>query len=198
MHEAYPLHWPVDYKRTPAYRRKRSQFKNTIGGARDGLKEEVRRLGATDLIISSNIPLKNNGDLRADFGRFRIDDPGVAIYFRWNKKDISMVCDQYLNVWENIVALQKAIEAIRGLERWGVSEFLDRAFTGFQALPESTQFEKNIWDVLGLNVKPENVETVKTAYKTKAFILHPDKPTGSTEAFVELQNAYERALKFYQ
>ena len=198
MIEAYPLHWPFDYKRTPYYNRKRSQFKNTISGARDGLKEEVRRLGGKDLIISTNIPLKQNGDLRAVFGRFKIEDPGVAIFFKWNKKDVSMCCDQYSNVWENLIALQKAIEAIRGLERWGVSEFLERAFTGFQALPESTSSESKIWETLGLTSKPATFSQVEAAYKTMAFKVHPDRPDGSTSKFQELQEAYRLAIQLFK
>ncbi|MGN6478311.1 MAG: hypothetical protein ACTHKV_13885, partial [Flavipsychrobacter sp.] len=174
MIEAYPLHWPMAYTRTPAYKRKNSQFKNTLGAARDFLKSEVRKLGATNLIISTNIPTKQNGDLYADYSRYKLDDPGVAIYFNYNGKEVALCCDQYGRVWENIQALAKAIEAIRGLERWGVSDFLDRAFTGFQQLPESTTGEQNIWEVLGLDSKPESSIVVHQAYKSKAKTVHPD------------------------
>lgn len=197
MIEAYPLDWPVDYKRTPGYKKKNSQFKNTLGAARDFLKDEVRRLGGKNLIISTNIPVKNNGDLYADFGRYKIEDPGVAIYFDWNEKHILMCCDQYFKVWENITALAKAIEAIRGLERWGVSEFLERAFTGFKALPEHTEMEKSIWEILDLPGKPGSIERVMHAYRKQSMICHPDKPTGSHEAFTKLQHAYEQARKLF-
>lgn len=198
MIEAYPLDWPIDYKRTPVQKKKCSQFKNTLGAARDFLKEEVRRLGGKGLIISTNVPVKQNGDLYADFGRYKIEDPGVAIYFDWNDKHILMCCDQYYKVWENITALAKAIQAIRGLERWGVSEFLERAFTGFKALPEHTESETSIWETLGLSTKPASVEIVKSAFRERSKIVHPDKATGSREAFTELQNAYEKALNLFK
>lgn len=197
MIEAYPLDWPMDYKRTPAHKKKYSQFKNTLGAARDYLKDEVRRLGGKNLIISTNIPVKNNGDLYADHGRYKIEDPGVAIYFDWNGKHILMCCDQYFKVWENITALAKAIEAIRGLERWGVSEFLERAFTGFKALPEHTEAEQSIWKILGLTEKPMHAETIKHAFYEQSKICHPDKQGGSHEAFTKLQQAYEKAQKLF-
>jgi hypothetical protein len=195
--EAYPLHWPAGYTRTPSGRRKNSLFKNTLAAARDLLKVEVKRLGGSNLIISTNVPTKQNGDLYADFSRYKLEDPGVAIYFKYNDKDVALCCDRFVRVWENLQALAKAIEAIRGLERWGVSDFLDRAFTGFQQLPQSTTAEKNIWDVLGLVVKPDNVEAVQDAYKAQAKKVHPDRG-GSSEAFHELQIAYQHALKFYE
>jgi hypothetical protein len=194
--EAYPLHWPSGYAKTPAGKRKYSQFKNTLGSARDFLKDEVRRIGGKNLIISTNIPTKQNGDLYADYARYKLDDPGVAIYFKYNEKDVALCCDQYEKVWENVQALAKAIEALRGLERWGVSDFLDRAFTGFKALPDTTLQEKDIWQTLGLNEKPESTIIVHQAYKQQVKKVHPDVG-GSSEAFHRLQQAYQMALSFF-
>jgi hypothetical protein len=194
--EAYPLHWPSGYERTAAGRRKHSQFKNTLGSARDFLKDEVRRIGGKNLIISTNIPTKQNGDLYADYARYKLEDPGVAVYFKYNDKDVALCCDQYERVWENVQALAKAIEALRGLERWGVSDFLDRAFTGFKALPATTLQEKDIWEVLGLSGKPESTIIIHQAYKQQAKKVHPDAG-GSEEDFHLLQEAYRMALNFF-
>lgn len=199
MIETYPLCWPVDYKRSSGSRRK-STFKNTLGNARDMLKIEVKRLGGSDLIISSNIPTRNDGELRADFGRYKLDDPGVAIYFKWKKRDIVMCCDTYLAVWENIVALCKAIEALRGLERWGVSEFLDRAFTGFNALPPASGIimgynKRKWWDVLQVR-SDSSRDMIVSSYRSLVKTCHPDVPgTGDMIKFQEIQEAYEEAIK---
>ena len=159
------------------------------------LKKQVEMMKASDLVISTNIPTrKSDGGFYADMINKKIDDPGVAIYFKHKKMDRSMCCDQYTRVWENIYALGKGLEALRGIERWGISEFLDRAFTGFPALPEMIIInQKSIWKILGLDEMPADHQQVRFAYKRKAMELHPDK-TGSSEKFIELQNAYKQAL----
>ena len=195
MIEAYPLHWPIGYKRTT--RREQSRFKQTMDGAQRFLRDELSRLGASSLVISTNIPVRNDGHMYAAYMSKRIDDPGVAIYFKLRGKDMTMCCDKFERVWENAYSLGKGIEALRGMDRWGVSEFLERAFTGFTALPESTTVERNIWDILGLSVKPADLNDVHAAYRSRAKVAHPDADGGSTEAFQDLRNAYDKALRFY-
>lgn len=194
--EAYPLTWPIGYQRTT--NRIGSPFKQSMEKAQQFLRLEISRMGAKELIVSSNIPVRKDGLFFTDWMNRRIDDPGVAIYFKYRGKDISMCCDQYLRVWENVYALGKAIEALRGLERWGVSDFLDRAFTGFTALPPSIVPEVNIWHVLGLTGKPDTVDDVTSAYRQMARKHHPDRPGGDKEKFQALQDAYEKALKTFE
>ncbi|MGN6293738.1 MAG: J domain-containing protein [Chitinophagaceae bacterium] len=196
MIEAFPLDWPIGYKRTR--QRIDSKFKQGMEAAQRFLRDEIKRLGATGLIISSNVPVRKDGGMYTDYMNKRLEDPGVAIFFRYNGKPVTMCCDQYNRVWENIYALGKGIEAIRGMERWGVSEFIERAFTGFTALPSSVPAERNIWDVLELAVKPVDSEMVKEAYRRLAKLRHPDISGGSHEAFQELTDAYNRALAFYK
>lgn len=195
MYEAYPLQWPAGYKRTNSGTRKDSQFRQTMSAAQSFLQKQIELLEATDLIVSTNIPVrKSDGGFYADMINKKIEDPGVAIYFKHKKMDRSMCCDQYERVWENIYALGKGLEALRGIERWGISEFLDRAFTGFPALPETVIInQKSIWKILGLQEMPDHHMQIRLAYKKKAMELHPDK-TGSSERFIELQEAYKQAL----
>lgn len=196
--EAYPLTWPIGYKRTADYNRHRSQFKQTMERAQRFMRDEVARIGGTDLIVSSNIPVRNDGMLYADYMRRKIDDPGVAIYFKMKGRDVVMCCDQYSQVWENVYALGKGIEALRGMDRWGVSEFLERAFTGFTALPEFTTADiKSSWETLGLSAKPADIGIVHSAYKTLAKKAHPDMG-GSADGFDELNKAYQQALSQYE
>jgi hypothetical protein len=198
MIEAYPLYWPAGYKKKQPGDRTRSSFKQSMETAQRFLRSEVSRLGGRDLVVSSNLPIRNDGMLYADWMRKKIEDPGVAIYFKWKNKDVAMCCDKYLTVWENMYALGKGIEAMRGLDRWEISEFLDRAFTGFKALPESTMTEAKIWQVLSLTEKPAAVNVVHAQYKNMAKKLHPDMPGGSSQAFQELQTAYQLAQQFFQ
>jgi hypothetical protein len=196
MYEAFPLYWPVGYKRTQ--QRKYSQFKVTMDKAQKFLRAEISRMGVTNLVVSTNIPVRQDGGLYADWMNRKIDDPGVAIYFKYKNKEVSMCCDQYEKVWENVYALGKGIEALRGMERWGVSDFLDRAFTGFTALPPAVSInQKSIWEILGFK-SISSEQAVRDHYIMIAKERHPDAAGGSVEAFQELNDAYQAALKYFK
>jgi hypothetical protein len=189
MIESFPLYWPVGYKRTES--RKRSLFKVTMDNAQQFLRNEIKRMGAKDLIVSTNIPTRKDGGLYSDWMSKRIEDPGVAIYFKYKDQNISMCCDQYHKVWENVYALGKGIEALRGMERWGVSDFLERAFTGFTALAEKN--EREWWQVLGVEAKATEQE-IKDAYRKRAKQSHPDAG-GNIDMFNEVNRAYNKGLE---
>ncbi len=54
-----------------------------------------------------------------------------------------------------------------------------------------------MWEILGLKQQPGTVEAVHDHYLMRAKECHPDKPGGSQDAFAELQNAYQLAIKFF-
>jgi hypothetical protein len=140
MIDAYPLCWPNGWPR--AADRERGTFIGTPDMVRKELIAEVdRMIGARpgyayreSRIISTNVPLRRDGEPMA--GRNEPLDPGVAVYFQRKGKQVCFACDKYDRVWKNMRAIAKTIEAMRGIERWGSSDMLDRAFTGFAALPE--------------------------------------------------------------
>jgi hypothetical protein len=61
-----------------------------MGRARDGLLHEVCLLGATNVVISTNVPTRGDGLPYSD--ERRLDDPGVAVYFTFNKEQVVMCC----------------------------------------------------------------------------------------------------------
>lgn len=186
MKEAYPLCWPPGYHRTPS--RINSNFKQSMEKAQQALRRELSLLKASDLIVSTNLRVRSDGGLyTADLSR-QIEDPGVAIYFRYKKKDVSMCADQYKTVWENIYALAKGIEALRGMERWGVSDFLDRVFTGFAALPPSVSY-RPWYLVLGVS-RDADAESVKATYRQLCKANHPDVG-GNKDRMDEILKAYQ-------
>jgi len=186
----YPLDWPKAYPRTR--NRKDSVFKQSLERSQKFLHEEIGRLGGSGLIVSTNIRVRQDGYVYAADMEKLIPDPGVAIYFNHKGKPITMCCDQYRRVWENAYALGKAIEALRGMERWGVSDFIERAFTGFTALPSAIITPRHWTDVLNLTSKC-HVEDIKWAYRELCKKHHPDVG-GDPNAFIELTTAYESAL----
>ncbi len=218
MIEAYPLHWPVQKKRTGPNDRKSAQFgkqenvKTSYGSSyksrkpltldqstRRILKEldqytrvgHPHRVPRETIIISTNIPVRKDGLPRS--GYRKPDDPGVAVYFELDGRPYCLPCDKWDRIEDNLAAVAAHIAAMRGIERWGVGEAHD-VYTGFKALPESTWTEAEIWKRLGLIGKPDHIEIVRNAYKHKAKQCHPDAHTGSTQAF---QEAYKLALQIF-
>lgn len=190
MIEAYPLQWPLGYKQTKDWQRKESRFSQTPDKVQNYLRGELNRLGTTNTVVSTNIPLRRDGYFYSDMAMAKIKEPGAAVYFRYQGKDIVMCCDQYLTVTENVYAIAKSINAIRDMERWGVSDFLERTFAGFKAIPEKVK--RNIKEILLLSANAGSDE-VKKAYKEKLFLVHPDKG-GRRDDFDELQAAYQEYI----
>lgn len=184
----YPLSWPVGWERTVPSYRERSRFghHSMLSGARV-LENELRLLGGDNYIISTNIKIRNDG---LPYSNQRTpDDPGVAVYFEWKKKPIVFACDKYRSVEDNLWAIVKHIEALRGQERWGVGS-LDQAFAGYMALPEPSE---NWWDILGVS-QFATKEEIERAHILLVKQYHPDQPGGNNDQFIRVQRAYELAI----
>ncbi len=189
--ERFPLCWPMGFKRTDSP--SSSRFSVTPSAARHGLLLELKRLGADDVIISTNIPLRKDGLPYS--ARSQPEDTGVAVYFRWRDRDYSFACDKWNSVPDNMHAIKKTIDAIRGLERWGVSEMLERAFSGFAALPESVSTVKDRWySILEVN-EDAGLNEISQNYKKLIGRYHPDKPNGDLQKTYLLNEAYSYAKK---
>lgn len=188
--EAFPLSWPAGRVRLPYHRREQSNFATSMGKARDALFNEVSLLGGRNVVLSSNVPLRQDGKPYANPGR--IDDPAAAIYFTHKGRVMCFACDRWMKVEDNIQAIRKTIEALRGIARWGTGDMLEAAFTGFMALPAPSA-TRNWWDVLQVP-KHSTREAVKLAYRSLASQHHPDKPNGSHQKMAELNAAQEAAL----
>jgi hypothetical protein len=91
-------------------------------------------MGGTNVVVSTNLPLFRDGYPIAS--GMEPTDPGVAVYFRLNGKSMVFACDRYFYVYENIQAIARTIEALRGIERRGASDMMERAFSGFNALTD--------------------------------------------------------------
>lgn len=187
MIEAFPLAWPQNWPRVKT--RRKSRFQNTsFDLERRHLLNEVRRLGGKNTILSTNLPLRRDGAPYASASYSKLSDPGVAIYFNYKDKPMSFACDAWDRIEDNMKAVGKTIEAIRGIERWGASDMMERAFTGFQALPAP---KTKWWEILGVSQNSTKDE-IKEAYRKKARECHPDFG-GSTDQMAIINSAYEQA-----
>ncbi len=194
MIQSYPLQWPAGYVQTPRTSRIYSRFKSTVERARDFIIHEIRRMEGTDVIISTNVPVNKYGELRGDYPNSRLDNTGAAVYFKLKGKDVVICCDTYIKLVDNLTAIGKTIENLRAIDRWGVSDFLERAFTGFKGLPEQAGTEtKDCWEILGI-APNSSQDAVKAAWKALVKIHHPDNG-GSHDRMTEINNAYSQCLK---
>lgn len=199
--QAYPLSWPVGRPRTPAHLRKRATFnvkewngrwdqtkEVSIARARDRLQREIDLLGAKGLILSTNVELRLDGQPRSD--RRAPADPGVALYFRLDGRNTALACDKWDRVADNIVAIAKHVEALRGIDRWGVGT-REQAFAGYQALPAPEQW----WQVLevGQQATPEQIDA---AWRAKMRDAHPDRG-GSDQAAARLNWARDEGKRIH-
>jgi hypothetical protein len=195
--QRYPLFWPAGWPRarsrhTAAFGKMRttagqswqSKGRITTAEAMDRLEGELDRLGARNPLLSSNVDVTMSGRPRS--GAAEPSDPGVALYFDLGGKPISLACDKWDRVADNITALAKHIEALRGQDRWGVGT-LDRAFTGYEALPAPEQW----FNVLRVSARASRAE-VEAAYRESAKAAHPDRG-GSDAAMSRVNAAYEAA-----
>ncbi len=184
----YPLCWPPGWKRTSPYGRGHSRFRVSEREARDHMVTEIERLGGRDVIISTNVQLRLDGLPYAN--QSRIEDPGVAVYFKLDDKAMTMAADQYVSIGSNYRAIGKTIECLRGIQRYGASDLLERAFMGFAQLTYAP--EPEWWQVLGVEHDERDIETVRTRYQTLAHEHHPDHG-GSEEQMKRVNVAYETA-----
>lgn len=178
--QRYPLTWPAGWPRTPTWKRGHSPFKVTPDQAYRELMQELCRLGARDVIISSNLKLRQDGAPYAT--QPRNDDEGIAVYFRRKGQDVVLACDKFAKREANMRAITKTIDAIRGIERWGSSDMMERAFTGFTALPApgGTAHWRDVLD-------PADPEA---SYRRLRAQHHPDRG-GSADEFNAVQHAWE-------
>lgn len=204
MTTAFPLQWPHGWPRT-VKRASGRIFKwgggsysdeprraITFAAARDRLVTELRRLGAKEIILSTNHPVDRSGFPRE--ARRKPDDEGVAVYFTFKGKPLVMACDRYQGAAANMASLRIAIDALRALERHGGGTMMERAFSGFTALPPNR--EAAWYEILGVSVGA-SPDDIKAAFRQKAKEAHPDAG-GSVEAMQSVNAAFEQAMRAFQ
>lgn len=183
---AFPLTWPLGKPRSKSPQSAR--FQVALSKARDNIIREIKLMDACNLIISSNVPVKNDGFPYASYNEPA--DNGVAVYFTWKKKPFCFACDSWNKVKDNLQAIAKTIEALRGIERWGSGDMLEQAFMGFVAIQD---FSSDPYAVLGIE-RNASKETILNAYRQKAKTLHPDSG-GDAQEFDKLTKAKDKLLK---
>lgn len=197
-YEAFPLSWPIGRKRTDRWARERSNFDVSFARARDNITKEVTRMVGRygpdpQIIISTNVALRRDGLPLAN--QRDPDDPGVAVYFMRKRKQMSFACDRWDKVQDNMQAIVKTIDALRGIERWGSGDMLEAAFTGFTALPAPGESTGSAWhQVFGIPAHTSTAD-VEAVYRRLRSEAHPDRPGGSHERMAAINVAWDQFRK---
>lgn len=203
MSTAYPLAWPNGWKRTPRHLRAPATFRTvklgnpeaggkpvTVPIARERLAMQLDALRAGDPILSTNLPLRVDGQPRA--GQPEPDDTGAACYFNLGTRPLVLACDRWNTVAGNIAAIAAHIGAMRSMDRWGVGT-VEQLFAGFAALPAAGPGQRPWRDVLNLPGRA-TIEDVKQRHLALMKVWHPDVEGGSTEKMATLNVARDQAL----
>jgi hypothetical protein len=91
-------------------------------------------LGAKDIVVSTNVGIDPaTGGLRSVLAD-RVRDPGVAVYFTYDRQDYAISCDAYRAVRANIAAIAGALKHLQALV--AIDPMIARtALAGLEALP---------------------------------------------------------------
>lgn len=198
---------------TPPNRRNSSPFGKTWTEVQEILQRELRAVGfrtGSVVIQTAHSPydVRKDGKLRNDVRR--PEHPGVVLKFetynsaakRYDR--MSFECDQFTEWKANVRAIADAMEALRKINRYGVSGGgnTNAHYEGYKSLPEAkTELQTAAEFISGYSEFTVaevlmNDSMMTRAYRKAAQILHPDK-NGSHELFVQLQKAKEILEKFY-
>lgn len=196
MTQAYPLHWPRGMPRTKSPGG--SQFRTELSSAVNNLTNSLRAFardsgkGITSLVVSSNVTLMNE----------RPQDPGVAVYFRWDNMDCCIAVDRYSKPRENVQAIVHIIEAERTKLRHGGLNIVRAGFRGYSALPPPTGPDGQLaapWRQV-LFGDPDikvTLADVEARYRTLVKSAHPDAggDAGHFNAVVDATRQAREELK---
>lgn len=209
MIPAYPLQWPAGWPRTDVNGQRQGRFNMkrtapgrsyagavglTIAQATQRVLAELARMGVDreDVVISTNLALRLDGLPRS--GQAAPRDTGAAVYWQAGSGARRvMAIDQYHKVEDNLAAIAATLDAMRAIERHGGAQILDRAFTGFAALP-APEVLRSWRAVFGWaeHKKPIPGE-VRRRFRELASVRHPDRAGGSDTAMSELNVALRQA-----
>jgi hypothetical protein len=139
--------------------------------ALDRLEDQLQRLGAQAIVLSTNLELRLNGQPRA--GQKDPFDPGAACYFNLKNKRLVFACDKWLRVADNVAAIAAHIRSIRSLENYGVGT-TEQSFEGYRSIEDFSSGVMPWRRVLGF---PEDsrpaLADVEAKWKARMKEVHP-------------------------
>jgi hypothetical protein len=175
-------------------RRSSSRFRATWQDTLDFLGAEIEKVGGKEpVVIQVDV---QEGDIRLD-GMLRanakVGHPGVVVSFESRFGPLRYATDAYEKDWAeampswqaNLRAIALTLEALRAIDRWGVSKRGEqyrgwRAIAGpaptFSSADEALRWmRKYAIDELGLVLPAAVTQSPKALYRAMAMKMHPDQ-----------------------
>lgn len=186
-----PPVWPGKRNAHPT----RSRFKTKWSTTLSMLEREIRHLGGKKVEIATDVQgrhLRNDGQLRADAR------PGypVILSFIVDGQRLQFPCDTFAWWQDNLYAIAKALEALRMVERYGVSK--TSQYAGFKALPSQTaptmDTETASRVIADFSTAPASlirgdVAVARDAMRVAIFRTHPDRRDGERADYDRVEQA---------
>lgn len=192
--------WPGTMKSS----RRRAPFRAGYQATLDLIDSELRQIGVRRCVIEAAFHPR---DIRND-GRPRSDarppgHPGVILSFTSRHGPMRMPCDTYTAWEDNLRAIGLALEALRAVDRYGVTQCGEQ-YRGWTALPppEPGQMaeggQERLREALrtlaaaagqaGTGVTVKSSEQVQSLFREAAKRTHPDHG-GTAEMFQQVTAA---------
>ena len=206
--EPYPLQWPDGWKRATS--RGRPLFSaGSFSRIRDSVIRQLGKRGS-NIVITSDLPTRNDG---LPYANASCEDPGVAVWWVEKGKEMVIACDRWRHINYNLSAIDRTLEALRGIDRWGASTLVDKAFSGFAALPPPGGTSngtdtvttpalppwREVFEVPGVfeeqMSKSDLFAFIKHRYRERILKAHPDHGGNDINQAVILNAALEAAEK---
>ncbi len=142
--DPFPLSWPAGWARTAPPARREADFITALAQAVHKVTREARRLGAGEVVISCNLPLKRDG-----FDADEVEDVGAAVYFEREETPYCIPADGWDRREDNLQSIAMTLEAIRALRRFATDDVVQAALKGLQIAPPAND-AASWWNILGL------------------------------------------------
>lgn len=183
----------------------RGRFRCSYGETLLLLDHELASIRAKNVIVQAFF---GAGQLRGDgwpYANARPSESGVILSFTTSRGSFSFPCNRYLTYDDNLRAIALSLEALRAVDRYGVTQKaeqyqgwkqIEQATPGasFRTREDAARFVaiKAFGNDLNAGHVLINATARKLAYRNAAAALHPDNQNGGNhEEFVLLQKAME-------
>jgi hypothetical protein len=198
--------WPG--KHTEPSNRLSSPFKANYNNTLDLLEFELEKLHAKNVIIECQVAreqIRNDGWLKSNSA---VAGPAVILTFTRGKDSYRYPCDTFATMQANVRAIALALEALRKIDRYGVTSSGEQ-YMGFKQLPPgaSPPSEKmtprQAAEFIGklVPITADVILTSRTwsdaALREAQKLLHPDAG-GSHDEFVRLQEAGDVLAEYFK
>lgn len=167
---------------------RRSQFSMRWSGITQLLERELRMLGARNVVLEMDVretQIRIDGRVRADA---RPETPAVRLAFGSRHGPLQYATDEFWDWQDNVYAIALSLEALRRVDRYGVSRRGEQ-YQGWKALPpgsmvvaSSSMTIDDAMDTLlafGANYDPATELTVAEMSRRAKAATHPDRNNGN-------------------